>query len=158
MRSWLENINAVVVGNIINESWKENSETNNYEIYKENPLKYIWENRFNKYRFESFECCKDKCKNKCVEIKLARTKQEKDNIFEKELDKFTEKQPAYPPYRIVLYGVSPGIVKVYGVVYPNQGTYVYACPSDWHMTTSMYAVKTLPSTCDDNNTVTKTTI
>jgi len=151
MRSWLD-IKDVVVGNILgNEVCSDQ--------FKENPLKYIWENRFNKYRFESFKCCKDHCGNKCVEIKLVKNKQKKNNAFEEELDLIPKTEPSYPPYRVILYGVTPGIVRVYGVVYPDQGTYMYACPGNWRETTSVYSVATPPSTCygstRDSKTITK---
>jgi radical SAM protein with 4Fe4S-binding SPASM domain len=54
MRSWVEDINSVVVGNIIKEDGWSEIENVEYDTYIKNPLKYIWENRFNKYRFECF--------------------------------------------------------------------------------------------------------
>lgn len=145
MRSWVD-IKDVVVGNILEEDWLIDPLDKTAELkYKENPLKYIWENRFNKYRFESFKCCKDHCGNKRIEINLIEKKQKKSNNFEEELDIFKKTEPIFPPpYRVVLYGVTPGNVKVYGVTYP-EGTYIYACPGDWQDgTTAIYAVKTPP--------------
>ena len=167
MRSWLD-IDSVVVGNILDEtSGRKNDNINygykcdqGYNDYHENPLKYIWENRFNKYRFESFDCCKDFCKNKCVEIKVAKkiktTKE--DEEINKDWDNLKIISPSLT--RVIVYGVPSDYerVRVYAVVYPkDQGTYIYACPGDWQITTSMYAVKTPPSACEDNTTKTKTT-
>ena len=55
----------------------------------------------------------------------------------------------YPPYqpRIILYGIGG-----------QEGTYVYACPGGWdNGAIQVYAVKTPPSTCEENTTDTKTT-
>jgi len=151
MRSWMD-IKDAVVGNILKEDWKENGYVTHekYETYEENPLKYIWKNRFNKYRFESFECCKDKCKNKCVEIKIVGNKLSEDfDILKKELNKWKKKDEPFVPPRITLYGVCPVPVQVYGVPYP-EGTFVYACPGDWKATCPM------PSTYQDITTKTST--
>jgi len=126
MRSWAD-IKDVVVGNILGEDWNKPSVHSEDKI----ELQYIWEKRFNDYRFESFKCCKDHCKNKCVTIFVKEAK----SIFEDELNKLKDKEEKNkhekicPPPRVMLYGVQPY-------------TYVYACPSDWNNTVSVYAVST----------------
>lgn len=163
MRSWTENINDVVVGNILDEKREQNISDKEVFKYNENPLKYIWINRFNKYRFEPFKCCKDHCKNKCVEIKISKKiVTEKD--FKNPLDGWEkygwEKcKPIMPTPelpQVILYGVCPGIVQVYGVAHP-EGTYVYGCPADWKGS-AIYAVKTPPfNTCKSITLDSKTT-
>jgi len=153
MRSWVD-INSVVVGNILGEDWQEPGsplDESAFKQYKENPLKYIWEKRFDKYRFESFKCCKDHCKNKCVEIKII----DKTTVPTKTVEDLWEKnEPKIPDSfpKVVLYGVFPGTVRVYGVVQPER-TYVYACPGNWQDNSSIYAVNMSPPTCNDVNDV-----
>jgi MoaA/NifB/PqqE/SkfB family radical SAM enzyme len=146
MRSWL-NVDQVVVGNILDDPDKEK--------IKGDPLKYIWQNRFDKYRFESFKCCKDHCKNKCVEINKNKSTKKQSKTWDWEKSGIIR----------ILYGVFPSEnVKVYGVVCPeyeypkkNQdGVYMYAVPGSWGTTTSVYSVKIPPSSCEDNTNSTGT--
>lgn len=166
MRSWLE-INSVIVGNILNEkNSQKNKDVNygyktdkGYNDYKENPLKYIWENRFDKYRFSSFECCKDKCKNKCVEIKSVNKSIPIEKIpKDPDLWEKIPKMPPCPP--TIVYGVFPRPPRVllYGIGW-QEGTYVYACPGGWdNGTIQVYAVNMPSSTCEtETNIDTKTT-
>lgn len=166
MRSWLE-INSVIVGNILNEkNSQKNKDVNygyktdkGYNDYKENPLKYIWENRFDKYRFFSFECCKDKCKNKCVEIKSVNKSIPIEKIpKDPDLCEKIPKMPPCPP--TIVYGVFPRPPRVllYGIG-GQEGTYVYACPGGWdNGTIQVYAVNMPSSTCEtETNIDTKTT-
>jgi organic radical activating enzyme len=143
MRSWV-NINDVVVGNILDETDCDYGSDKGYKDYKENPLKYIWQNRLNKYRFESFKCCKDHCKNKYVEIN--ENKSTKKQFKTKEM-----------VGQRILYGVFNEVM-VYGVVYPEyeypkknkDGVFMYAVPGGWGTTTSIYSVKIPPSSCENN--------
>lgn len=103
MRAWMENIDFSVVGNIIL-----------------TPLKYIWENRFNNYRFNTFKCCKDHCRNKVIGTYCL-----KDTIddIKKEIK------------RLNIPSISPSIPLLYGVpMQPrqpnlNEGTFAYAVPN-----------------------------
>lgn len=166
MRSWAENINSVVVGKLVDEEWK--ADDKNYDAFAENPLKFIWEHRFDSQRFGSFKCCKDHCKNVCLEMVECGNTDEPcpQPIEDSDLT------------RKILYGLPretfPGSRKVYGVPYnPKKGkknnlpptfvygvpgknreviiysvpggwdesTYVYATPGDFGSVTSIYSVK-----------------
>jgi hypothetical protein len=124
MRSWL-------VGNIADEVQGN--------LMSGDSLKYIWENKFKKYRFGCFECCKDSCKNKLLiegDVKVITIKKETDIIgieeVKKKIDEIHKENPDFPyKNQIVMYAVSPG-----------GNTYVYAVapPQDCVMT--LYGVGT----------------
>ncbi len=134
MRSWVEDINSLIVGNILgNEGCSDN--------FKNNPLKYIWENRFNKYRFECFKCCKDHCKNKA--FNLYKDKSSLEDLFKivrVEEDESIKNWPSRPfPGTGIMYGCTPNVVQVYAVITdPHEGTYMYACPApkQWYTTST----------------------
>lgn len=142
MRSWVENINSVVVGNLISEEWKENSDEIAYNKFLENPLKYIWENRFDKYRFESFKCCKDHVGNKCVTTTACLKEKEISfyDLLDEESKKPITKRRKFPG-RVIMYGATPD--------YDEPATYVYAVGRE--MTVSVYAVQTSKSLDDLEN-------
>jgi len=146
MRSWVENIQDVVVGNLLDDAIKD-----------VNSLESIWLHNFNKYRFNNYICCKDICKNKIIDLNM----QIKISVkTPNDLKKLSQEQPyenhdervkTYPaspvPYRVVLYGCPSD--------YPD-GTYVYACPSRYDYTISVYAVAS-PSTAPHIISATGTT-
>lgn len=131
MRSWVEDINSVIVGNILNEGPRKESSA----------LKYIWENGFNKYRFECFKCCKDYCGNKS--FNLYQEERLVDLIKKLPNNDWGKYEPinvpSCPPPTITLYGVCPSptvimygcnpqYTQVYAVSTPcNEGTFVYGC-------------------------------
>lgn len=63
MRSFYSDINYVVQGSLLE---KINVDELMGDSHKENPLKYIWEHKFQGFRFCKFMCCKDQCKNKLI--------------------------------------------------------------------------------------------
>lgn len=116
-------------------------------------LEQIWGTAFRQYRFNEFECCKDACKNKCLNIKnivyVANTKQE--DIIETGktlsdiLEEWSKNNPTKPQDTIVvMYAVSPGNVQYYGVT-PNPfpgGTVAYAVYPPFNEGTPVYATRT----------------
>lgn len=118
MRSW-ENLSTVIQGDIFYDG-----------------LKTIWENKFKKYRFCEYKCCKDICNNKFFvrkEIKKQKKLEDLDEIKKYDEDYFPNENkpftPIYPHYpQVTLYGVgSP--TTVYGVkpYIPNDmGVMAYA--------------------------------
>jgi hypothetical protein len=98
MRSWMDNIKSVSQGNILS------------DVYGSNPLKSIWEDEFEKYRFCAFHCCKDHCKNKSMGMYVPKI----DNAWSKwseeaqrMLDEL-KKRDTIPQVPItVMYGIRP---------------------------------------------------
>ncbi|MDD5589216.1 MAG: 4Fe-4S cluster-binding domain-containing protein [Candidatus Nanoarchaeia archaeon] len=153
MRSWLEIINHVIVGNVISEkdNWRVNS---GYDQYEKNPLKYIWEKRFDDYRFKEFKCCKDHCRNKTIGTYCL--KKDLSDDIKKEIKKSKTIQPM-SPYTPLLYGVSAPLQPV-----PKspEGVFVYAVPSLEHPIVTFYGVSfdkehnikiNYETTCNDND-------
>jgi hypothetical protein len=140
MRSWVDSLSIVIVGNILgNEACCDK--------FKENSLKYIWETRFNKYRFESFKCCKDHCNNKIINITKILKSCNDINTYEypeyikdlgtvvmyavTELPKTMMYAVTRSP-RVFVYGVNiPQITVVYSVVTPED------C-NKWNTTSTTY--------------------
>jgi MoaA/NifB/PqqE/SkfB family radical SAM enzyme len=105
MRSW-KDIKETIVGNIL-----------------ESPLKDVWLAKFNDYRFNSFKCCKDHCKNK--------------PFLPTPLSSLEE---SFPHPRVNMPYVEPQIM-LYGVGEERDGnTYAYAVRGIPNIT--VYAVST----------------
>lgn len=109
MRSWT-NIEHHVKGCLINDS---------------ESLEDIWKTKFNKYRYESFECCKDKCNGVIFTPNLIRRR-----IVKTPNGTEPFMQPVYAVKRpdnpiVMMYGVSPDTTIVYGVT-DTPSTMLYA--------------------------------
>lgn len=115
MRSWVENIDDVVQGNILTDT-----------------LQSVWEEDFKEYRYMDFKCCKDHCKGKCFRL---RPKMSTPNDPKPYLDlgslgqKFVYgiSKPTKPKNDnpiVMMYGVTPNISVVYGVFGTNDMTNV----------------------------------
>lgn len=86
------------------------------------PLKDIWEQKFKDQRFKDCKCCKDHCNRKCTGYKNIQSREiTKDETIEL-INKICPPTKPIPPTKldIMLYGVSPGLVQVYGVQYPSN--------------------------------------
>ena len=100
MRSWNKNIKDVSQGNILKEG-----------------LTNIWKNKFVDYRFSTFKCCKDHCKNKCFERNIktnVHTTLKEPNWWE---EKPTEQTPVPEKIEIPYIPPPPFPCDPY---YPNQ--------------------------------------
>lgn len=86
MRSWVEDINTVVVDNIL-----------------ETPLELVWKTSFLKERFEEFKCCKDECGNKCFQPGL--NKNQRLDALSDWVKKGTV--PKQKHQTVMVYGVFP---------------------------------------------------
>jgi len=111
--------NGDVVGCLSERSWKNVLDPVGNLVDSDTSLKFLWENSFKQYRFESFKCCKDYCKNKPMVISYLQDKVDIEKIL---ISPGTDKtwvpypqQPFNPPFQVTLYGVSPDRTIVYGV-------------------------------------------
>jgi hypothetical protein len=95
-----------VIGCLSMRSWMNHSEIDNISegnILKD-PLKDIWEMGFRHYRFNEFKCCKDHCRNKCID----------ESICEKSTVKIIDGKWVFPDWNkiqpqnpiVVYYGVT----------------------------------------------------
>jgi len=130
----------------------------------ETPLQEIWINGFKQQRFGCFKCCKDACNNKFLKIKnpifqkifeIDQGKEPKEiKNWKKILEEITKKQEPAPsaPFpriepRVVMYGVSPGQVYVYGVP-DGRNVYFYGASSFESSDTSYQAGDDSPTTSE----------
>lgn len=125
MRSWKNEIDSAYAGDILKHGLKE-----------------IWENNFNDYRFSTFGCCKDVCKNKVIATYELSKATEKESIeikettiedvielYKKQTPKFPgqvvfPEMPANPPPVFVYYGVFTGVptIVAYAITAPAVTT------------------------------------
>ena len=149
MRSWVKTespwsqttMNGEFLGRLIEieKDFDSVGESEEYDGYAENPLKYIWEHRFHEQRFGTFKSCKDHCNNKCFARSNLVSKGAEDGM-----PPITGwKSIKNPPDRMILYGVMPELDK----------TFVYGVMKDTIVT--VYAVTTYP--CDFDN-ISSTTV
>ena len=109
MRSWC-NTECIIQGNLNTDSFKD-----------------IWLNSFNKYRFDKYECCKDKCNNKIIQIRnivASDTTPDVSKIEYYEIYPMPESDPNAPPTTptITVYGVYPNNYPMLYGVFPNTTT------------------------------------
>jgi MoaA/NifB/PqqE/SkfB family radical SAM enzyme len=118
MRSWKFSLKHSIVENVL--SFGEYS----FGEYELNPLKTIWIEKFNKYRFNSFRCCKDQCNRKIIDtssIEITKHDADRENMnnYLEELQRTI--LPVQKPIR-----VEPGVM-MYGVV--SEQTIMYGVNS-----------------------------
>lgn len=125
MRSWIKDINKIVQGNILTQ-----------------PLEELWQFGFKDQRFKDFFCCKDHCKNRCIQEQTVFTEVDDGGTSPIEVPDGWK----YPT--ILPKGTGSGII-VYGVGVDQNKTYIYGVKGDYGTNVDLYGVST-PDKCSSN--------